>query len=85
LYLVEGSTPSKKEKETVGRVGAGKVEASAPNDREREDCIRVPLGMIALKEGAVVVVGTAEKKKNPELQEDVTSRALGRQGTVIHC
>jgi hypothetical protein len=34
--------------------------------RERErggDHIRVPLGTSALKEGAVVVVGTAERKK----------------------
>jgi hypothetical protein len=40
--------------------------------------------MSALKEGAVIVVGTAERKKNPEPQEDVTSAALGRKGTVIH-
>jgi hypothetical protein len=36
LDLVEGSTPSKTEKETAGRAGAGKVEAPAPNDRMRE-------------------------------------------------
>jgi hypothetical protein len=53
--------------------------------RERDDRIRVPLGTRARKEGAMVVVGTAERKKNPEPQEDVTSRALGRKGTVIYC
>jgi hypothetical protein len=45
LDLVEGSTPSKTEKETAGRVGAGKVEALAPQrQKEREDHIGVPLG-----------------------------------------
>jgi hypothetical protein len=39
----------------------------------------VPLGTSAHKEGAVVVVGTAQRKKNPEPQEDATSRALGRK------
>jgi hypothetical protein len=45
LGLVEGSTPSKAEKEMAGRAGAGNVEAPAPNDRnrEREAFIRVPL------------------------------------------
>jgi hypothetical protein len=41
------------------------------------------LEMSALKEGAVVVVVTTERN-NPEPPEDVTSRALGRKGTVIH-
>jgi hypothetical protein len=34
-------------------------------EREREDHIRVLLGMSALEDGAVVVVGTAERKKIP--------------------
>jgi hypothetical protein len=36
LDLVEGSTPSKTEKETVGRAEAGNVEAPTPNDAERQ-------------------------------------------------
>jgi hypothetical protein len=38
----------------------------------------VPLGTSTGKEGAVIVVGTAQKK-NPKPQEDVTNRALGRK------
>jgi hypothetical protein len=34
-------------------------------EREREDHITVPLGTSALKEGAVIVVGTAERKNIP--------------------
>jgi hypothetical protein len=47
---VESSAPSETKKETVGRTGAGTVEALAPNDRkrEREDLIRVPFGTSAL-------------------------------------
>jgi hypothetical protein len=36
LDLVEGSNPSKTEKETAGREGAGNVKALASNDRNRE-------------------------------------------------
>jgi hypothetical protein len=35
LNIVEGSGPSKTEKETVGRAGAGNVEAPATNNAER--------------------------------------------------
>jgi hypothetical protein len=38
-------------KETVGRAGAGIVEALPPT--EKEDRIRVPLGPDALKKGAM--------------------------------
>jgi hypothetical protein len=38
----------------------------------------VSLGTSAHKKGAVVVVGTAQRNKNPEPQGDVTSRARGR-------
>jgi hypothetical protein len=80
---VEGSTPSKTEKETAGRERVGKVEAPTPTtEREREDRIRLLLGMSALEEGAVVVVGSAGENSEPQ---DVTSRALGRKGPVIHC
>jgi hypothetical protein len=79
LDIVEGSTPSKTEKETEGRAGAGNVEAPASTTRERErerelwmhlgDCnlIRVPLGTSACKEGVVVMVeeGTPKERKNP--------------------
>jgi hypothetical protein len=36
LGIVEGSAPSKTEKETAGRAGAGNVEAPAPNDTDRK-------------------------------------------------
>jgi hypothetical protein len=36
LAIVEGSAPSKTEKETAGRAGAGNVGAPAPNDTERK-------------------------------------------------
>jgi hypothetical protein len=36
LDLVEGSTPSKTEKETAGRAGGGNVEVTVPNDTERK-------------------------------------------------
>jgi hypothetical protein len=36
LDIVEGSTPSKTEKETVGRAGGGNVEAPVSNDTGRK-------------------------------------------------
>jgi hypothetical protein len=36
LVAVEGSTPSKAEKETAGKAGASTIEASAPNDTDRK-------------------------------------------------
>jgi hypothetical protein len=36
LDIVEGSAPSKLERETAGRAGAGNVEAPAHNDTERK-------------------------------------------------
>jgi hypothetical protein len=36
LDIVEGSAPSKTEKETASRAGAGNVEAPTPKDTERK-------------------------------------------------
>jgi hypothetical protein len=67
----------------AGGAGAGTVEALAPDRKRERGLYWVPLGTNAHKEGAVVVVGTAESK-NPEPQDDVRSRAVRRKGTVMH-
>jgi hypothetical protein len=55
LDIVEGSAPSKTEKETASGAGAGarNVETPAPpGEKETDRTYRVPLGTSAHKEGA---------------------------------
>jgi hypothetical protein len=87
LDLVDEWTPSKKKKKkTAHREGAGNVETPGPTTTGRSD-----RSLSSAAWGECIYGGSGGsgwhcgEKENPKPQEDVTSRALRRKGTVIHC